>query len=122
LLYIPQVIGGEKLTTMGAHGQLLSKKYKGGMFCCQDNLQCKLRNGFHGTTRKLSLRYKIRWVDWDERQVPLKFYILDSTDRVISNGSTTIHDCQVDYLFNIYHTLQMISKLLKLTYIPKKYI
>jgi len=107
---------------MGAHGQLLSKKYKGGMFCCQDNLQCKLRNGFHGTTRKLSLRYKIRWVDWDERQVPLKFYILDSTDRVISNGSTTIHDCQVDYLFNIYHTLQMISKLLKLTYIPKKYI
>ncbi|WVZ17023.1 hypothetical protein V8G54_010005, partial [Vigna mungo] len=59
-----------------------------------DNVQCKLRNGFRGPTRKFSLRYKIRWVDWDEHQVPLKFYILDSTDRVRSNGSTPIHDCQ----------------------------
>ena len=105
--------------TMGIHSQLLSKNYKGGMFCCQDKLQCKLRNDFHGPTRKLSLRYKIRWVDWDEHQVPLKFYILDSTDRVRSNGSTTIHDCQVDYLFNINfninYTLQMISRIFNYT-------
>ncbi|QCE04633.1 Stress up-regulated Nod 19 [Vigna unguiculata] len=83
--------------TTNINGQLLSKNYKGGLFCCQDNLQCKLRNGFKGPTRKLSLKYKIRWVDWDEHQVPLKFYILDSADRVISNGSTPIHDCQVEY-------------------------
>ncbi|KAK7382701.1 hypothetical protein VNO80_01689 [Phaseolus coccineus] len=83
--------------TMGINGQLLPRNYKGGLFCCQDNLQCKLRNDFHGPTRKLSLRYKIRWVDWDEHQVPLRFYILDSTDRVISNGSTLIHDCQAEY-------------------------
>ncbi|KAL9297853.1 hypothetical protein ACSQ67_023749 [Phaseolus vulgaris] len=36
-----------------------------------------------GPTRNLSLRYKIRWVDWDEHQVPLRFYILDSTDHNI---------------------------------------
>ncbi|WVY99064.1 hypothetical protein V8G54_031215 [Vigna mungo] len=29
--------------------------------------------------------------------VPLKFYILDSTDHVRSNGSTPIHDCQAEY-------------------------
>jgi len=52
--------------------------------------------------------------------VPLKFYILDSADCVILNGSTPIHDCQVDYLFDIYYTLQMKSKLLKLIYIPNK--
>jgi len=89
--------------TTNINGQLLSKNYKGGLFCCQDNLQCKLRNGFKGPTRKLSLKYKIRWVDWDEHQVPLKFYILDSADRVISNGSTPIHDCQVDDLFDILY-------------------
>ncbi|XP_047177022.1 uncharacterized protein LOC124844182 [Vigna umbellata] len=83
--------------TTGINGQLLSRNYKGGLFCCQDNVQCKLRNGFSGPTRKLSLRYKMRWVDWDEHQVPLKFYILDSTDRVISNGSAPIHDCQAEY-------------------------
>jgi len=100
--------------TTGINGQLLSKNYKGGLFCCQDNVQCKLRNDFRGPTRNLSLRYKIRWVDWDEHQVPLKFYILDSTDRVRSNGSTPIHDCQVYDLFNTHYTLQIISKLLKL--------
>ena len=35
--------------------------------------------------------------------MPLKFYILDSADRVISNGSTPIHDCQVDDLFDILY-------------------
>ncbi|BAT97001.1 hypothetical protein VIGAN_09034100 [Vigna angularis var. angularis] len=64
---------------------------------CRYNVQCKLRNDFRGPTRKLSLSYKISWVDWDEHQAPLKFYILDSTDRVRSNGSTAIHDCQAEY-------------------------
>ncbi|BAT96791.1 hypothetical protein VIGAN_09009300 [Vigna angularis var. angularis] len=81
---------------MGVDGQPLHLNYKGGIFCCQDNLQCKLREGFHGPTRNLSLRYKIRWVDWDENQVPLKFYILDATDRA-RNGSAAIHECQIDY-------------------------
>ncbi|KAL2321814.1 hypothetical protein Fmac_026193 [Flemingia macrophylla] len=70
---------------------------EGGLFCCQDNLQCKLRKDFDAPKRKLSLRYKIRWVDWDEHQVPLKFYILDATDKVRSNGSTSIHYCQAEY-------------------------
>ncbi|KAG5042560.1 hypothetical protein JHK87_006475 [Glycine soja] len=83
--------------TRDINDQPLSLNYKGGLFCCKDNLQCKLRKGFHGPTRKLSLRYKIRWVDWDEHQVPLKFYILDTTDRVRTNGSSTIHDCQAEY-------------------------
>eukprot|EP00256_Glycine_max_P010852 XP_003522144.2 uncharacterized protein LOC100792489 [Glycine max] len=83
--------------TRDINEQPLSLNYKGGLFCCKDNLQCKLRKGFHGPTRKLSLRYKIRWVDWDEHQVPLKFYILDTTDRVRTNGSSTIHDCQAEY-------------------------
>ncbi|XP_020233565.1 uncharacterized protein LOC109813729 [Cajanus cajan] len=89
--------------TKGIDGQPLSLSYKGGLLCCQDNFQCKLRKGFDGPRRKLSLRYKIRWVDWDEHQFPLKFYILDSTDRVKSNGSTTIHDCQVEYTIPRIH-------------------
>ena len=107
--------------TTGINGQLLSRNYRG-LFCCEDNSQCKLRNGFRGLTRKLSLRYKIRWVDWDEHQVPLKFYILDSTDRVTLNGSTLIHDCQVHDLFNIYYTLHMKRKPLKLNFVPNKNI
>ncbi|CAJ1948027.1 unnamed protein product, partial [Sphenostylis stenocarpa] len=82
----------------GVNGLPLTIDYKGGLFCCKDNFQCKLRKSSHGPTRKLFLRYKIRWVDWDEHQVPLKFYILDSTDCVRSNGSTTIHECQAEYV------------------------
>ncbi|KAK7350410.1 hypothetical protein VNO77_09022 [Canavalia gladiata] len=83
--------------TKGINGQLLSPNYKGGLFCCQDNFQCKLRNGFLGPKRRLALRYKLRWLNWKEYQVPVKFYILDSTDRVRSNGSKKIHECEVEY-------------------------
>jgi len=83
--------------TKDIHNQkLTTTNYKGGLFCCQDNLQCKLREDFQGPIRIVSLRYKISWVDWNEYQVPVKVYILDSTDKVKSNGSQIIHDCQVD--------------------------
>nr|KYP44597.1 hypothetical protein KK1_033876 [Cajanus cajan] len=83
--------------TKGFDGKPLSLNYRGGLLCCQDNLQCKLRKDFDAPKKKVSLRYKIRWVNWDEHQVPLKFYILDATDRVRSNGSKIIHDCQAEY-------------------------
>ncbi|KAI5426441.1 hypothetical protein KIW84_032024 [Lathyrus oleraceus] len=80
--------------TLGIDGKPLSSNYKGGIFCCQDNLQCKLKKDFEAPTRKLALRYKIAWVDWSQQQIPVRFYILDSTDRVRKNGSQIIHDCQ----------------------------
>lgn len=91
------------------HNQPLTTNYKGGLFCCQDNFQCKQREGFQGSKRKVSLRYKISWVDWNEYQVPVKAYILDSTDRVSSNGSKIIHDC-------------LVNKLSKIVLCEKKYI
>jgi len=88
--------------TKDIHNQKLTPtNYKGVLFCCQDNVQCKLREDFQGPRRKVSLRYNISWVDWNEYQVPVKVYILDSTDKVRSNGSQIIHDCQVDDFFNI---------------------
>ncbi|XP_027907648.1 uncharacterized protein LOC114166968 [Vigna unguiculata] len=84
--------------TKDIHNQKLTPtNYKGGLFCCQDNVQCKLREDFQGPRRKVSLRYNISWVDWNEYQVPVKVYILDSTDKVRSNGSQIIHDCQAEY-------------------------
>ncbi|XP_045802359.1 uncharacterized protein LOC123895938 [Trifolium pratense] len=83
--------------TAGIDGKPLGSSYKGGLFCCQDNLQCKLQKDFEAPTRKLALRYKITWVDWNQQQIPLRFYVLDSTDRVRTNGSQFIHDCQSSY-------------------------
>ncbi|CAJ2657002.1 unnamed protein product [Trifolium pratense] len=83
--------------TVGIDGKPLGSSYKGGLFCCQDNLQCKLQKDFEAPTRKLALRYKITWVDWNQQQIPLRFYVLDSTDRVRTNGSQFIHDCQVEF-------------------------
>ncbi|XP_057451724.1 uncharacterized protein LOC130743489 [Lotus japonicus] len=84
-------------TTRDFKGKLLTPTYKGGLFCCQNGFQCKLEKGFQAPTRKFALRYNITWVDWNEFQVPVKFYVLDVTDRVTRNGSQTIHDCQIDY-------------------------
>ncbi|XP_047169494.1 uncharacterized protein LOC124838031 [Vigna umbellata] len=84
--------------TRDIHNQAITPtNYKGGLFCCQDNVQCKLSEDFQGPRRNVSMRYKISWIDWNENQVPLKVYILDSTDKVRSNGSQIIHDCQAEY-------------------------
>ncbi|XP_058782475.1 uncharacterized protein LOC131656947 [Vicia villosa] len=83
--------------TPDIHGKPLSPEYKGGVFCCQNSFQCKLRKGFQAPCRKLALRYTITWVDWDLHQIPVRFYILDSTDRVTIKGSEIIHDCQAEY-------------------------
>ncbi|KAI5397914.1 hypothetical protein KIW84_063647 [Lathyrus oleraceus] len=79
--------------TPDIHGKPLSPEYKGGVFCCQNGFQCKLEEGFQAPRRKLALRYKITWVDWDQDHILVRFYVLDSTDRVRTNGSETIHDC-----------------------------
>ncbi|RDX90550.1 hypothetical protein CR513_27572, partial [Mucuna pruriens] len=83
--------------TRDMHNQPLTTNYKGGLFCCQDNVQCKLRKDFQGSRRKLSLRYKISWVDWNKYQIPVKVYILDATDKVTLNDSKINHDCQAEY-------------------------
>lgn len=88
--------------TTDIHGNPLSPEYEGGIFCCQNFFQCKLRNGFQAPCRKLALRYTITWVDWDLHQIPVRFYILDSTDRITINGSEIIHDCQVNKLFKLF--------------------
>lgn len=86
--------------TPDIHGKPLSHEYKGGVFCCQNGFHCKLEEGFQAHSRKLALRYKITWVDWEQDHIPVRFYILDSTDQVRTNGSETIHDCLVNKLLN----------------------
>ncbi|KEH37065.1 stress up-regulated Nod 19 protein [Medicago truncatula] len=82
-------------------GKPLSPNYKGGLGCCPDNGQCRLRKGFLGTKHVLYLKYTIMWVDWDDFVVPVKIYLLDVTDDLkISynpNGMSIKHNCKVEY-------------------------
>ncbi|MED6225511.1 hypothetical protein PIB30_094429 [Stylosanthes scabra] len=71
------------INTTGVDGKPLPIDYKGGLFCCEKNSQCKLQKGYiKEKKRKASIKYTVTWVDWDQYQVPLKFYILDVTDQV----------------------------------------
>ncbi|XLU42840.1 hypothetical protein S245_037654, partial [Arachis hypogaea] len=82
----------------GIDGKPMSGDYKGGIFCCEKTSQCKLQKGYNNKQqRKAFLKYTITWVDWDQYQVPIKFYILDVTDQVTYNGSEPIHNCMVEY-------------------------
>ncbi|KAL1329321.1 hypothetical protein AAHE18_12G032500 [Arachis hypogaea] len=87
--------------TTGVDGTPLSSDYKGGIFCCEKKSQCKLQQGYNEKQkRKVAIKYTISWVEWDQQQVPLKFYILDVTDQVTYNGSEPIHHCAVEYSIN----------------------
>ena len=66
--------------TEDEHGYPLSSDYKGGLRCCYDKTQCRVRKGFEGARRSLYMRYTVKWVDWDSSVVPVKIYIFDVTD------------------------------------------
>lgn len=87
--------------TVSEFGRPLKPGYKGGLECCYDGTQCRLKQGFVGARRSLYLRYTVKWVDWNSFIVPVKIYIFDVTDTwKKSDGSSGLkmeHDCKVEY-------------------------
>ncbi|PON97491.1 Stress up-regulated Nod [Trema orientale] len=78
------------------YGRPLGPDYKGGLLCCYDQTQCRVRKGFQGTKRSLYLRYSVEWVDWTDSILPVKIYIFDITDTW--NGlNSAKHDCKIEY-------------------------
>ncbi|KAH1134060.1 hypothetical protein GLYMA_05G126700v4 [Glycine max] len=53
--------------TKDENGEPLRPDYKGGMFCCYDQMQCRLREGFDGTKRSLYLRYTVESCSTDHK-------------------------------------------------------
>ncbi|KAK3015738.1 hypothetical protein RJ639_007865 [Escallonia herrerae] len=86
--------------TVDEFGRPLGPDYIGGLRCCYDEMQCRLRKGFASATRSLLyVRYAVKWADnWDNSIVPVKIYIFDVTDTwKRSDGSkrlSTGHNCQ----------------------------
>lgn len=86
--------------TVDEYGRHLGSNYTGGLYCCYDQTHCRVRDGFQGITRKLYLKYTVKWVDWDESIVPVKIYIFDVTDsgkRTNSSKENARLGCQVHY-------------------------
>ena len=87
--------------TVDEHGQPLRPDYLGGLLCCYDKTQCRIKEGFNGPRRSLYLRYTVKWVDWSDLIVPVKIYILDVTDTLeVPSGSDSKalsikHNCKV---------------------------
>ena len=89
--------------TEDEYGRSLRPDYKGGLLCCYDHTQCRVKQGFEGIRRNLYLRYTVKWVDMDSSVVPVKVYIFDITDSwkrsSSSTGINSEHYCKVDELF-----------------------
>ncbi|KAK8657841.1 hypothetical protein V6N13_036060 [Hibiscus sabdariffa] len=87
--------------TVDGYGRPLRPDYKGGLSCCYDRTQCKVKQGFEGVRRTLYLRYTVKWVDMDSSVLPVKVYIFDITDTWKrtrnSTGINTEHQCKVEY-------------------------
>ena len=81
--------------TLDAYGRPLSPDYIGGLLCCYDRTQCRVKHGFEGVRRNLYLRYTVQWVDMDSSVVPVKIYIFDITDTW--TRSSNEHDCPGEY-------------------------
>lgn len=81
--------------TIDEYGRPLRPDYEGGLLCCYDQTQCRVKEGFANSPRKLYLKYTVKWFDWVESLLPVKIYIFDITDTwKTSNGK---HDCKVEY-------------------------
>jgi hypothetical protein len=86
--------------TVDEYGKAIRPDYKGGLLCCYDDTQCKLKEGFEGPKRSLYLKYTIKWVDWDDFIVPVKIYIFDVSDTLKlsddSKGMNSDRNCKVN--------------------------
>ncbi|XP_062195759.1 uncharacterized protein LOC133898945 [Phragmites australis] len=82
--------------TVDEYGRDIVKDYTGGLRCCYDQTQCKVREGFNGEARKLFLRYTVMWLDWSDAVVPVRIYIFDATDRALLEGKSE-PACKVEY-------------------------
>ncbi|KAL3812576.1 hypothetical protein ACJIZ3_013844 [Penstemon smallii] len=83
-------------------GRVLPPSYKGGLYCCYDDVRCKVKEEFRGAEKKgLYLRYTVKYVDWDTSIVPVKIYIIDVTDIWTkadeSRGMRDSHRCLIEY-------------------------
>ncbi|CAL1352447.1 unnamed protein product [Linum trigynum] len=71
--------------------------YHGGLKCCEDGDQCRVKLGFQGRKRSVYLRYTVKWVDWvDGEFLPVKVFIADVTDTG-ERDMTETTGCQVEY-------------------------
>jgi hypothetical protein len=52
------------------YGKPLSPEYKGGVFCCENHFQCKLKKGFQAPSRKACSKIQNNMGDWDQYQIP----------------------------------------------------
>ncbi|KQJ99180.1 uncharacterized protein LOC100825330 isoform X2 [Brachypodium distachyon] len=82
--------------TVDEYGRTISKNYTGGLYCCYDQTQCQLKEGFNGEVRKLFLQYTVTWLDWTDAVLPVKIYIFDVTDTAMLDGNAD-HSCKVEY-------------------------
>ncbi|KAL5724507.1 hypothetical protein ACHQM5_007759 [Ranunculus cassubicifolius] len=90
--------------TKDEDGRPLRKDYIGGLLCCYDQTQCRVKQGFKNVMRSLYLRYTVKWIDWVDTILPVKIYILDVTDtgereetRDDSVGLSAHRGCLVEY-------------------------
>nr|GEZ41583.1 putative stress up-regulated Nod 19 [Tanacetum cinerariifolium] len=80
--------------TADEYGRPLKPNYVGGLFCCYDGTQCKVKNGIQSVERNLYLKYTVKWVDWSDSIVPVKIFIFDVTDTWQKTGT---HDCLIEF-------------------------
>ncbi|CAH1423087.1 unnamed protein product [Lactuca virosa] len=80
--------------TKDEYGRPLKPDYVGGLFCCYDGTQCKVKNGVQSVKRNLYLKYTVEWVDWSDSIIPVNIYIFDVTDTWENTG---IHDCLIEF-------------------------
>nr|ASM47275.1 nodulin19-like protein 3 [Trema levigatum] len=78
------------------HGRPLRPDYKGGLLCCYDETQCRLRKGFQGAKRSLYLRFTLEWLYWSDFILPVKIYMFDVTD-TWDPLNPAAHDCKIEY-------------------------
>ncbi|CAM8915980.1 unnamed protein product [Rhodiola kirilowii] len=82
--------------TKDQRGQPLDPNYKGGLRCCHDQMQCRLKEGVESTMRGLYMKYTITWTQWTPSIIPVRIYIFDVTDTWRKENHPE-HHCMVEY-------------------------
>uniref|UniRef100_A0A803NBE7 Stress up-regulated Nod 19 n=1 Tax=Chenopodium quinoa TaxID=63459 RepID=A0A803NBE7_CHEQI len=73
-------------STIDEYGRPISPDYEGGLYCCYDQTQCKVKEGFAHSLRKLYLKYTVKWFDWNESFLPVEYEVSPCDSSTVSSN------------------------------------
>ncbi|PWA55555.1 Stress up-regulated Nod 19 [Artemisia annua] len=85
------------------YGRPLEPSYAGGLHCCYDGTQCKVKNRHKNVARNIYLKYTVKWVDWSDFIIEYNIEQSANNDYISTKRSSVRIPIAGDVIYGVVH-------------------